>query len=523
MSWSLAGYSGVVLDTFEIREGTTLAGRYRVIERLGVGGMATVYLAEDCVLGRRVAVKRMRRGASGRGRHNTERFRREARMGASLSHPNVVTVFDTLAGEDGVLIVMEYVDGEPLAAEIDRGRIPPDRAIAILAAVASALDHAHAAGIVHRDVKPGNVLISVDGNVKLADLGIATAAEATRITSANDIVGTLAYISPERLEDASPGGPEADVYSLAVLAWEMLSGEQLHRGSTPAEVLHRATMGPPPDLRAAWPEAPPELARTLQEALHADPDCRPESAGEFVARLRDSLESTAEEPEPLDPTETMTAPTAIAAETPPPRAPADVLEDRPPTEEPRPAGMARRSRGPRAALLAMAALALAGLAALAVALVGGGDDGTGGGGGERVATSEERGAGGGGSEEVAPAPEEAAPPEETTIEEAAPVDEQPAAAGGDDPAALNDQGFALIQEGDYEGAIPVLQRAVDSYPEGTTDLGYAYALYNLGNALRLAGRPEEAIPVLEQRLEIPDQTSTVERELELARQEAGVE
>jgi eukaryotic-like serine/threonine-protein kinase len=503
-----------VLDTFEIREGTVLADRYRVIERLGVGGMATVYLAEDEVLGRRVAVKRMRSDTSGSA--DTERFRREARLGASLSHPNVVTVFDTLAGEDGVLIVMEYVEGETLAEEIDRGRIEPERAIAILGALASALDHAHALGIIHRDVKPGNVLISPEGGVKLADLGIATAAESTRITSAHDIVGTLAYISPERLEASSPGGPESDVYSLAVLAWEMLSGEQLNRGSTPAEVLHRAATGTPPDLREGWPEAPAPLARSLQEAMDPDPGRRPRSAGEFVSRLRDAVEAP-HVPEPLDdPTETMTAPTAVAAEPPPPREPADVLS-RPSTDDDPLPPHPRESRTPRAAVLVMAGLALAGLAALAIALVGGGGEESGSGGGEPIAGSQSQAGGdGGGSEDAAAAPEEPT----TTEETAEATEESPPT--GEDPAALNDRGYDLIQAGDYDGAIPVLQQAVDSYPEGTTDLEYAYALFNLGNALRLAGRPEEAIPILEQRLEIPNQTGEVQRELDLARADAGL-
>ena len=515
----MPGYLIPVLDTVEIRDGTMLAERYRVIKRLGAGGMATVYLAEDCVLGRRVAVKRMR--SDPRGPHDTERFRREARLGASLSHPNVVTVFDTLAGEDGVLIVMEYVEGETLAEEIDRGRIPPERTIAILAAVASALDHAHAAGIVHRDVKPGNVLLSPEGTVKLADLGIATAAESTRITAANDIVGTLAYISPERLEASHPGGPESDVYSLAVLAWEMLSGQQLNRGSTPAEVLHRVTTGRPPDLREAWPEAPPGLAGVIQDALHADPACRPGSAGEFVSRLRDSLEPGPMEEEPDDdPTETMTAPTALAADPLVRREPAELLErsgEPPSIEQPSPP-VTQRGRGPRGALVVMAGLALAGIAALAIALIGGGDEEKSGR-GDRVASDRQQqsdGDGGGAANEEASAPEAAGAPPETTAQTT-----EAAAPTGEDPAALNDQGYALIQSGDYEGAIPLLQQSVDSYPEGTTDLNYAYALYNLGNALRLAGRPEEAIPVLEQRLEIPNQTSTVERELELARQEAG--
>ena len=480
------GYPVRVLDTFEIGEGAMLAGRYRVIERLGAGGMATVWLAEDEVLGRRVAVKRLRSESAARG--DTKRFRREARLGASLSHPNVVTVFDTHADEDGVLIVMEYVEGETLEEEIDEGRIEPGRAVAILGAVASALDHAHDRGVVHRDVKPGNVLISRDGTVKLADLGIATAAESTRITTANDILGTLAYISPERLEQASPGGPESDVYSLAVLAWEMLSGEQLDRGSTPAEVLHRATSGPPPDLREAWSEAPAPLASSLQEAMDPDPGRRPGSAGEFVARLRDALASRDDPGPRAQPTETMTAPAPPATS---------------------------RDRRPRAALLAMAALALAGLAALAIAIAGGGGDEGDSSGGEPVASSPAKGEGDGGSGQPAPTPEE-------TNSDDAPVAAEESAGGGDDPAALNDQGFALIQQGDYDGAIPLLQRAVDSYPEGTTDLGYAYALFNLGNALRLAGRPEEAIPVLEERLQIPNQTGTVQRELDLARADAGL-
>jgi eukaryotic-like serine/threonine-protein kinase len=486
------GYPVAVLNTFDIREGTMLAGRYRVIRRLGVGGMATVYLAEDEVLGRRVAVKRMRTDSSGRA--DTERFRREARLGASLSHANVVTVFDTLADEDGVLIVMEYVEGETLAEEIERGRVEPRRALAILEAVAAALDHAHSNGIVHRDVKPGNVLLARDGAVKLADLGIATAAESTRITTVNDVVGTLAYISPERLESASRGGPESDVYSLAVLAWEMLSGERLNRGSTPAEVLHRATTGAPPDLRQAWPEAPVPVAYVLREAMDPEPKVRPGSAGEFVARLREAIEAPILA-EPLDaPTETM----APSEEAPPPARP-------------------RRDRRPLGALLAMAALALAGLVALAIAVLGGDDEEPGSGGGTPLAAEEP--GGGGGSEESAPAPEEPTDqaPEETTAEKET---EGPAPADRD-PAALNDRGFALIQQGRYEEAIAPLQRAVDSYPEGTTDLGYAYALFNLGNALRLAGRPEEAIPVLEERLEIPNQTETVRRELELARRDAG--
>jgi tRNA A-37 threonylcarbamoyl transferase component Bud32 len=491
------GYAKAMLETYEICEGTILADRYEVVRRLGAGGMATVYLAEDRVLGRRVAVKRLRGEPDDA---DLERFKREARLGATLSHPNVVTVFDTVAADDGVLIVMEYVEGHNLADEIGDRPLGDERAIEILTGAAAALDHAHANGIVHRDVKPANVLLGDDGSVKLADLGIATAVEATRITTTHDIVGTLAYIAPERLDSTFPGGPESDVYGLAVLAYETLSGERLSRGSTPAEVVHRASTQPAPDLREARPTAPRAAAGVLRRGMDRDPGNRQASASELVDELAAALRAGREEdPEPAVP-------------------------PIPPATEELPASD-HRSRGPRGALIAIAAVALAGLAALVVAIASGdggepagdstpiaaqesGDEGSG----------ENDGSGRGGEEAAAPPAEEAAPAEPT---ESAPAEEQASAPAEGDPAALNDEGFALMQEGDYEGAIPVLQQAVDAYPDGSQDLTYAYALFNLGSALRQAGRPDEAIPILEQRLEIPNQTGIVRKELELARADAG--
>src|SRR5919107_1067278 len=158
-----------------------LAGRYRVIERVGSGGMATVLLAEDERLGRQVAVKRLHAESP---EDTARRFQREAKLGASLNHPNIVAVYDIVSDEDGVLIVMEYVDGGTLRLELDSGPMAPVRAIEVLCGVAAALDHAHEHGVVHRDVKPANVLIARrDGAVKLTDLGIATAAERTNITA----------------------------------------------------------------------------------------------------------------------------------------------------------------------------------------------------------------------------------------------------------------------------------------------------------------------------------------------------
>src|SRR5687768_15122367 len=142
-------------------EGALLGGRYRVIERLGSGGMAAVFLAHDERLDRRVAVKRMHAGHG--DEMDARRFEREAKIGASLSHPNLVSIFDTLQDDESVLIVMEYVEGETLADVLGRGPLEPKRAVGIVCAVAKALDHAHTAGIVHRDIKPANVLLGRNG------------------------------------------------------------------------------------------------------------------------------------------------------------------------------------------------------------------------------------------------------------------------------------------------------------------------------------------------------------------------
>src|SRR3954462_15566839 len=244
--------------------GDLVAGRYRMQKRLGAGGMATVFLAKDCRLERDVAIKRLHAdSADDVGR----RFQREAKVGASLNHPNIVSVYDTVTDDEGVLIVMEYVPGHTLRDEIARGPIDPVRAIEILCAVASALDHAHQHGVVHRDVKPANVLIDDRaGQVQLADLGIATAAEHTRITHSGAVLGTAAYIAPERL-DGGGGDAAADVYALAAVAFEMLSGRKAVEGATPLEIARRVATAPPPDLRAAVPDAPRGAADALRRGL----------------------------------------------------------------------------------------------------------------------------------------------------------------------------------------------------------------------------------------------------------------
>jgi tetratricopeptide (TPR) repeat protein/predicted Ser/Thr protein kinase len=462
--------------------------RYRVLRRLGTGGSATVWLAEDERLGREVAIKRLKTDAP---EESLRRFRREARLGATLNHPNFVSVYDTVAVDDCALIVMEYVPGQSLEGLAKSGPVDPDRAISILRGAAGAIDHAHAAGVVHRDIKPANILLREDGTVKVADLGIARAVDATQITAEGKVIGTAAYMAPERFAAAGTGRPESDIYSLSAVAYELLSGASLE-----------VEAGHAPDRMAMaerWPDAPSAAFAVIMRGLSPDPARRPRSAVAFVDELDEALKRGEQETQPV------TGPFV------PP------LPERRPQWAP---GMTRRAprRSRTGAALALTLIALAGIAVAGIALGGGsGGDGTTGGGAKKEAKTAKKTGGSSGKssqgasgEAVASAPAVAAP---------APA--EPSGSSSADGAALNSQGFELINQGRPDQAVPILRRAVASFPEGTTDLNYAYALYNLGNALRLSGHPDQAIPVLERRLEIPDQTSTVAAELARARAEAA--
>ena len=329
-------------------EGRWLAGRYRVLGRLGSGGMAVVVLAEDERLGRKVAVKRLHAESP---EEAGRRFEREAKLGASLNHPNIVGVYDIVSDEDGVLIVMEYVEGRTLRKLMDDGPMPAGRAIEILSGVAAALDHAHEHRVVHRDVKPANVLIADrDGAVKLTDLGIATAAERTKITGSGIVLGTASYMAPERL-DGQAGGPAVDVYATAAVAYEMLSGEKAFTGKTAIEVARRVAEAPPPDLTSAVPDAPARAAEVLKRGLAKDPAERPASAGELVRDLAGAY-AEASRPEASRP-EPRAAPVAPA---------------------PAPAPMRHRSRRPWLAPAAFLAVLIAVVAVLLIAGSGGGSD-----------------------------------------------------------------------------------------------------------------------------------------------------
>ena len=270
------------------RGGLLVADRYRLVRPLGRGGMGSVHLAHDERLDRPVALKRTFSGAPD---SSVQRLLREAQVGASLDHPHLVRVYDVVRDDDEVVIAMELVEG-PSLAEVLATRLPSQReAVTIVRQVASALDHAHARGVVHRDVKPANVLLGPHG-AKLADLGISTAPDVTRITQAGDLVGSPSYMAPEQLT-GEPVGPSADVHGLALTAYELFAGVPARTGGTPIEIAHRAVSEPPPDVRDAWPAAPPELAAVLRRALDRDPALRPASAGAFARELDAALEPRA--------------------------------------------------------------------------------------------------------------------------------------------------------------------------------------------------------------------------------------
>ena len=483
--------------------------------------MASVLLCRDERLDRDVAVKRLHADSPV---DVEQRFVREAKLGASLNHPNLVSVFDTATDDEGVLIVMEYVEGEALARTLKRGPLPPERVATMVRDLGSALDHAHAQGVVHRDVKPGNVLLRRDGVTKLVDLGIATAQDHTRLTHSGMVLGTAAYMAPEQLEGGETTAA-TDVYALAVVAYEALTGERAREGRTPIQIAHRIATEPPPDLRDAMPSASPQAAEVLKRAMARDPRDRPASAGELARRLGRALE----EP-PTAPTRAV-PPTRTAPRPAPIPAPAPAAAKPPP-----PTGPSRRTGGPAgrrpvgAIALALVLLALAAAGVLA-AVLSSGDDG----GGEPQQADRDRQQQADGGRQQRDTQEEQQQPqaEQPQAEEQQPAAPAPApepeaapeeSTGSDGSATgpqLNDQGFALMQQGDYAGAVPILQEAVASWPENSRDINYAYALFNLGKSLNRSGNPDEAIPYLEKRLTWNDQRETVQAELDLARRNAG--
>jgi len=267
----------------DTQPGHAFDGRYRVLGRLGVGGMATVYLAEDSSLGRKVALKVMAERYAEDGEF-VERFRREAQAAARLNHPNIIAVYDRGEADGRPYIAMEYLQGRTLKQLIQKeGPLPPERAIAMAMQILAGLRYAHEHGVVHRDVKPHNVLVGDDGRIKVTDFGIAHAGD-PQMTEVGSIVGTAQYLSPEQARGRSVG-PQTDIYSLGVVLYEMLAGRVPFEGDSSVAIAMQHVSDEPPPLRSLAPGVPESLAMVVAHAMLKQPSQRYASADEFAADL----------------------------------------------------------------------------------------------------------------------------------------------------------------------------------------------------------------------------------------------
>jgi serine/threonine-protein kinase len=310
-------------------DGALFDGRYRIIRRLGQGGMARVFLAQDESLHRQVAIKVLADRHSD-DPHFIERFQREARAAARLNHPNIVQVYDQSQGGMSY-IVQEYVEGETLKDLIRReSPLDPRRAITIALQILAALRIAHQQGVVHRDVKPQNILMQPDGKVKVADFGIASAGGDTEMTEAGSIVGTAQYLAPEQARGLTVG-PPADLYALGIVLYEMLSGRVPFEGDTAVNVAMRHVQEAPQPLTERNPLVPVALEAVVMRALAKDPRQRYQSADEMgieLDRVRQGLPISSDETAVIgaatlamarpSPAETMVAPPLPPRESAPP-------------------------------------------------------------------------------------------------------------------------------------------------------------------------------------------------------------
>ena len=262
--------------------GLLVADRYRLEEIIATGGMGQVWRAMDETLERAVAVKVLRPDTAGEEGF-VERFRAEARHSAGLQHPNIATVHDFGEGAHSAYLVMELIEGQPLSAIIkDRAPLPPEEVTEILYQAALALQAAHDAGVVHRDVKPANIVVDDEGYARLTDFGISRALAGAQLTQTGEVLGTPHYLAPEQAQ-GRPAGPASDIYALAVVGYEMITGNRPFAGDSMITTALAHVSQPAPQLPA---DIPDPLRTTVMAGLAKDPSQRPESAAAFAEALR---------------------------------------------------------------------------------------------------------------------------------------------------------------------------------------------------------------------------------------------
>ena len=432
-----------------------LPSRYRAPTLIGHGGMGDIYRAKDKVLDRPVAIKVLAERYS----HDESlraRFRREALTAARLSTaPNTIKIYDVGEHQGRPFIVMEYLPGGSLEDELQRGHIAPGQALTWLEQAARALDAAQENGVVHRDVKPANLLLDTDGDVRVTDFGIASVAGLESMTLTGTVLGTAGYISPEQAE-GRPATAASDRYSLAVVAFELLTGSRPFEADSPTVEAIGHARSAVPSASGRNPELPFEVDAVFERALAKDPADRFPTAMDFVAELRDAFTRSA-------------ARTQVLAPATPPRA------------------LSRRRWSP----WAIAALALLGLGGGAAAMM--------------LTRSDS-------SETRAPATvvrtvTTQGQPQVRTVTVKTPTTPAPT---GKTPTQLNDEGYAKMRAGDYAGALPLLERAVDAL-RGSGSLTEAYASYNLAYTRFALGRCDGVLALLDRSESVQGHRKEIDR------------
>ena len=266
-----------------------IAGRYEVVQHIGQGGMADVFLAVDTILHRQVAVKILRADLS-TDTVSILRFEREAQAATALSHPNIVEIYDVGDYKGHHYIVMEYVPGKTLKQIIrDRGPLMNEEAVDIMKQLTSAISEAHKRGIIHRDIKPQNIIVKSDGSIKILDFGIATAKGSVQLTQANNVMGSVHYLAPE-LARGQQASPQSDIYAMGIVLFEMLAGDVPFKADQAVQIALMHMRDPLPNIRAINPAVPQSLANIINKAAAKNPSDRYASAADMLADLNTCLD-----------------------------------------------------------------------------------------------------------------------------------------------------------------------------------------------------------------------------------------
>ena len=272
-----------------------LANRYRLTEQIGMGGMAIVYRAVDLRTGHNVAVKVLRPEYN-EDSEFISRFQREAEAASKMTHHNIVNLLDVGMDGDNRYLVMEYVQGKTLKTVIqERGKLSPALAGQIAIRILSALEHAHRNGIVHRDIKPQNILVHADGHIKVADFGIARIANSSTLTKGDNVMGSVHYFSPEQARGEGANAT-SDIYSTGVVLYEMLTGRVPYDGDNPVAVAMQHLHATPIPIQNLAPDVPPALVRVCMKAMEKNPALRYQTARDMAADIRAALENRPERP-----------------------------------------------------------------------------------------------------------------------------------------------------------------------------------------------------------------------------------